>query len=128
MVICDINGNHEVHSVVELESVLAKRHAGGSNSFWLAVSPGSYPQLAVLVSNNYATLNYLPREQDAGLRSVGGGTDLEPSGSTSFLISSLGDRIPALNDAIVPVSVALDAAKEFFADQHLPMSVNWVEL
>lgn len=128
MVICDIDGNHKVHTVEELEAILSRRHDGGSNSFWMAESPGAYPQLALFVNNENATLNYLPREGVAGFRSVGVGNSLEPSGTTPFLISSLGDQLPVLNDAVISVSAALEAAREFFLTKQLPNAVKWLEL
>lgn len=128
MIICDIFGTHEVQTVEELEVILARMYSSNSNSFWLMDSPGAYPQLSILINNHIATLNYLPREQVAGLRSVRTDAHLQIPGTSRFLISSLGDEVPVSNDAIISLSVAVEAAKEFFRTMQLPKCVTWFEL
>jgi hypothetical protein len=82
-----------------------------------------------LVKDGLATLNFVPKEFDAGFSSVGGMPGLMPGESTTFAISkSRADDVVVLNDAVLPFSAALQAAKEFFVSKNLPASVEWLQL
>jgi hypothetical protein len=124
-----INISYEVTDIHELETVITKRCDNSFNSFWLSHQGEEYPTLAVLVKDDLATLNYMPKEFDAGYRSVGALPDLTPGATMRFSISgSSGDDVFVRNDAVLPFSVALQAAKEFFFSKDLPKSVEWFEL
>ena len=128
MNVVDISGVSVVSDAEALETVLMKRSAEGSNSFWLSHEGHEYPMLSVLVKHDLATLNYLPKECDAGFRSVGG-TALKPGETTAFSITrNRADDVAVLNDAVVPFSAALRAAEEFFLSGTLPESIEWLRL
>jgi hypothetical protein len=129
MKVVERNGVHKAMNVHELEAILMKRLGDGYNSFWLSHDDEEYPTLSVLVKGNLTTLYFMPKEFDAGLNSVGNMVELTPGETTTFSISnSLADDVVVLNDAVVPFSVALQAAKEFFSSKELPRSVKWLPL
>jgi hypothetical protein len=129
MRIVEIGQTVDVANISELENILMRRHGDGYNSFWLCHDEREYPALSLLIKNDLATLNYIPKEQDAGYRSVGDCSSLTPGDSTAFSISaSPADDVFVLNDAIVPFSTALTIAKEFFVSDALSRSIRWLKL
>jgi hypothetical protein len=129
MKVVDINGVYEPTNIHELETILMKTCGNGFNSFWLSHEGEEYPTLSLLVKDNLATLNYLPKEYDAGFRSVGRVPGLKPGDTTTFSINTnRADDLIVQNDAVLPFSTALQAAKEFFFSKDLPRSVDWLQL
>jgi hypothetical protein len=129
MKVTDINGIYEPTNLHELETILMRRHGSGYNSFWLSRGDEEYPTLSLLVKDGLATLNYVPEENDAGFRSGGNLADLKAGEMTTFSINSnRADDVVVLNDAVLPFSAALQAAKEFFASRALPQSIEWLRL
>jgi hypothetical protein len=129
MTVVDIAGAHEVKNVRELEAVLMRRYKNDLNAFWLAHRNGEYPTLSLLVKEDLASLNYIPKEHVAGLRSVGNMPHLNSGETTRFSISNnSGDDLFVLNDAVLPFSAALRAAKEFFFSEDPPQSIEWLQL
>ena len=125
----DINGVCEAATFQELETRLMRRHGDGFNSFWLSHGGEDYPTLSLLVKGELATLAYITAKSDAGFRSVGNMLELTPGEMTTFSISmNRADDICVLNDAVLPFSAALRAAKEFFVSKDLPASVKWLDL
>ncbi len=52
-----------------------------------------------------------------------------PEGTYTFYMDMNGkEKQPIVRDAIVPFTVALEAAKEFFCHNRLPQSLRWFEL
>jgi hypothetical protein len=129
MKVIDINGVEEVNNVDDLHTVLARRCEGGFNSYWLSHGEEEHPTLSLLVKGDLATLSYFPKEFDAGFRSVGALPHLNAGETTTFSISKYpADDVDVLNDAVLPFSVALEAAKDFFNSKDLPQSVEWLRL
>jgi hypothetical protein len=129
MKVVDINGVHEASSVHELEGILMGRCGNGYNSFWLSHDGEEYPTLSLLVKGDLASLNFIPTEFDAGYSSVGKRLGLQAGETTTFSISTnRADDVVVLNDAVLPFSAALQAAKEFFHSKELPESVEWLKL
>lgn len=129
MKVVDIDGVHQASNVHELETILMRRRDNRFNSFWLSHGGAEYPTLSLLVKDDLATLNFIPREFDAGFSSVGTVADLTPEGTTTFLVNNnRADDVVVLNQAVLPFSVALQAAREFFFSKDLPRSVEWVQL
>jgi hypothetical protein len=129
MKVVDINGVYEPSDINELETILMKRYGDGFNSFWLSHDGGDYPTLSLLVKGDLATLNYFPEEYDAGFRSVGKTPRLKLGESTTFAMSNnRADDVVVLNDAVLPFTAALTAAKEFFLSKDLPRCVEWMRL
>jgi hypothetical protein len=129
MRVIDFEGVHEAASVEELDTILNRKHGGGLNSFWLSQGSNTYPTLSLLVKGDLATINYIPKEHDAGFRSVGNVRGLNLEGTTTFAMSNdRADDVVVLNDAVLSFAAALKAAKEFFSSKDLPRSVQWMQL
>src|SRR4051812_21221957 len=106
MRVVDINGIHEAGSLHELEAILMRRCESSFNSFWLS-HKDEYPTLSLLVKGDLASLNYIPKEFDAGFycSSVGKMPDLKEGGTTTFSISkNRADDVVVSNDAVLPFS------------------------
>jgi hypothetical protein len=126
MQVQDIDGTYEVKSIPELETILRRRDESGANAFWLSPDAGRYPMLSLLVKGDLAALHFLPKEREAGCRSVGKLTNGE---TTRFHISKhRADDVHVINDSLIPVSAALVAAQEFFSSNEVPQSVEWLWL
>jgi hypothetical protein len=129
MTVVDVEGAHEATNLDTLETCLWKRQGGECNSFWLSQGPETYPRLSLLVTGKLATLHYLPEQDDAGYASVGRMEALEPGKTITFAMSNnRADDVIILNDAVLPFSLALEAAKQFFLSQNLPRAVEWRRL
>jgi hypothetical protein len=126
MRVVDIRGDEIcVDSIQDLESVLQRRGESGANHFWLAHDDKQFPVLSFLVTGDVAALHYIPADREAGWRSVGTRGD----GLTRFAISQHpADDVFILNEALVPFSAAVEAAKEFLLSDQRPTSVDWFEL
>jgi hypothetical protein len=129
MTVCDFAGSHDVTSVKQLQTILAKRYENNANSVWMShLGAGQYPTLALVVKDNLAHLSFFPKEYDAGFTSQGNmGDDLEGT-TTTFFITRGGDQIWVSNDAVLPFSSALQGVKEFFRTKELPRCVEWFKL
>ena len=129
MKVADINGVEQVNNVDDLQTVLARRCETGFNSFWLSHGDEEYPALSLMVKGELAALSYIPKEFDAGFSSVGTLPHLNAGETTTFSISKhRADDVDVSNDAELPFSVALQAAKDFFHSRDLPQSVEWLRL
>ena len=130
MRVYDFDGLVEVSNIRELEKALMKRYLKDGeevNHFWLDHDE-AYPSLAIPIRGNLAGLHYFPEEGHPGFRSEGNMKGLKMGKTTEFYMNIHGQSIDVINDAIVPVSVALRVAKEFFYSKELPKSVEWFEL
>src|SRR5258708_24352385 len=128
MRVYDFNGPYEANSIQDLETLLMRRDGHGANGFWLSHESALYPTLSLLVKDDLAYLHYVPKENEAGFRSVGKMASVLPGKMTTFFINKDGDQITVLNDAVLPFSAALRAAKPFFFSTELPQSVQWLQL
>ena len=129
MKVSDINRDYQIDSDASLEAVLAKKFENTANAFWLWHEDAAYPMLGVFVKQELAYLHYIQAEGEAGFASVGGTCDLTRGQTTSFPISPHeADDIHILNEAVVPLSIALSAAKEFYFSKELPKCVEWLKL
>lgn len=132
MIVGDFESSFDVNDIDALQAILMRRHerdqygpVGSANAFWMC--PGEtqdYPQLGLMVKDDLAYLYYVPRDGDVGFRSVGNLPDLEPEGMTTFPIGS-GEDIDVQNDAVVPFSAAVAAAKEFLVTKKRPQCMEW---
>src|SRR5947209_1232204 len=117
-----------VQNEAELASVLRQRTENGDNAFWISQDEDDYPMLGVLVKGDLAYLYYIPEETDPGFCSSGNLLGLKPEEPTSFLMSRRGQDIDVLNESVVPISLALEAAKEFISRIEIPKSVKWMRV
>lgn len=106
---------------------MAVRYLDGVNCFWMSQPDKECPTLSLSVRGDLAYLYYVADDDGAGFHSTGNSVGL-PEGDTSFAISLDGDTIEVSNTSLVPLSRAVEAAKEFLSDARLPSSVEWAEL
>lgn len=129
MQVQDIEGSYEVNAPAELETVLRRRYKNNAHAFWLSHGAGRYPMLSLLVKGDLASLHFMPKEHEAGCRSVGRMSYLGQGETTRFSISKhSGDDVYVMNESLIPFSAAVDAAKEFLSSKELPQSVDWLWL
>jgi hypothetical protein len=125
MRIRDFRGNYDVRSMAELESVLEKRYFDDENWFLLCLGGEKEACMTLAVKGDLATLHYMRNTEDAGFISIGG--VLDRAKDVTFRMSERSD-FQVRGDAVMPMSKAVSAAKEFFASKDLPTSVEWLEI
>ena len=129
MKIEDFNNVHDITSLDELEGVLKTRYENGINQFSLYEDNIKYPWVALMVNGDLAALHYFPHEGHPGFIPLGKNVGLEPGGFTTFYLSNPHrEKLWIPNYSVIPYSVALTAAKEFFSSRQLPQSIEWFEL
>jgi hypothetical protein len=128
----DFDGDRSVQSMAQLEQRLAVRFKDDENGFGLTPDSSNFPQLMIYVRGNLAVIYYVPKDGQTGDVSVGGKMNLNPKEWTTFSITKRdpSETIDVLNESIVPITDALEAAKEFFHSdaQERPRSIEWREL
>lgn len=125
MKLVDFGGIHYVEAIAELESLLAIRYPPGFNDFWLTDSPSGFPTLNIMARDDLANLHYFETSEDVGVQSNG---HMNLPGAYTIFSMCEGDRTEVDNDAVVPFSLAIVAAKEFMICQRLPTHVEWCEV
>lgn len=128
MIVEDFEQVEEVNDVDTLERKLSVRYANAANSFTLSHGRKREPVLLILVRGELANLHYFPRRRHPGFQSTGTVAGLDLEGSTIFFITNAAERQEVLNRSVVPVSLAVQAAKEFLVSEELPQSVQWEEM
>lgn len=128
MVVEDFGGEHEVKSDAEIDAVLAARYGQGVNEIWLSHESLEYPAIAILANRDLACVHYFPKEFDPGYQSVGPAPGLDPKQDTAFFVNTPTEKLPMSNRAVVPFSLALAAAKEFYRSPKLPVCIRWIRL
>jgi hypothetical protein len=119
----------DVSTEADVGRVLLKRYGEGVNAFWLYHEPRKNPWLLILVKGQLANLNYFPDEEGhPGYATIGNIPSLPADGFTVFFMNSPKEEEHVPNDAIVPFTDALAAAKEFLVSTDLPPSIKWFEL
>ena len=124
----DFKGVNDSTSDEDIEEALAKRYGEGVNEFWLSHAGARFPAMSILAKGDIAALHYFPKEQDAGMTSIGGKLNLEAGGTTMFYINTTEEEQEIPNGMIVPFSLALKAAKEFSVNKEPPACIEWFVL
>ena len=128
MVVQDFGGAHDVNGDAEMEAILATRYGQGVNEIWLTHEGHEYPAILILANGELACVHYFPEEFDPGYQSVGTKQGVDPEGSTTFFVNTPTEPVYVLNTAIVPFSLACQAAKEFSKSSKLPRCIEWFRL
>jgi len=120
----DFFDTQDVCNLDELVAVLSRRSEPlDSNAFSMAPAQASTPFLGIFVKGDRAVLNYIAESGDCAL------SQGEPScGITSFYETRAGGTMDVPTEAIVPIEVAVDAAREFFQTRARPTCVEWLAL
>lgn len=110
----------------ELKKCLAARTKHNDNAFWLNNNASTFPQLSIMIKENTATLQYLPKDGHPGFLSLG---NLGQTDDVKFRISeSPADDLLIASKFLITTTSAEIAAIEFFEGKSLPNSVEWMEL
>ncbi len=130
MLVSDIfNRQTTVNSPAELHAVLSQRREDGANSFRPSHEGKDYPHLALLVKGKLASATYFSKDDDAGYVPAGNLAALPIGKLTTFSISRYrAEDVSVVNDAVLPVSLAVEIAEEFFHSDALPSSLRWAHL
>jgi hypothetical protein len=126
MRLIDFNGTHCTRDAADLDRLLSPSSNDRVNELLMSHEPDDYPLLTVLLKDNSAALFYTPADGDAGFASVG--QDADSREMTIFSTGSAAQQIQVSNRAVVPISLALIAAKEFMVSVALPKSLSWLRL
>ena len=117
----------ECNEIKEFESILNIRYGKGANEFWI-YGENRYPCLSIMVNCEYAYLHFFPEHKHPGFQSIGMNTDLPEGEMSIFYTNTIDEEIEIINDAVIPFSTAVTAAKEFFITSELPKCIEWFEL
>jgi hypothetical protein len=123
----DFETIYQATETKEIEAILSKRYDDGLNGFWLSHGSERYPLIILVVKRDLANLHYFPKEDHPGFASVGHMESLNSDDSTEFFLHP-DQTVGIWNQAIIPFSDALKAAKEFSVSPTLPKSIPWDEL
>lgn len=125
LTVADFFGSYQVNSPGDLKEVLSRRaEVLNANAFSMAPGDGAVPFLGIFVKGDQAVLQYMGVDSSDLAISQG----KEPYGNATFYETKGGGTIDFPAEAIVPMSVAVDAAVEFFNTQARPKCIRWLEL
>ena len=127
MKVSHFGGTQHCDTLEKLDFVLNSRFGDGVNEFWISGETET-PCLTMLVNNSYASLTYFPDDEHPGYQSVGKDCDLDLCEITVFFTNSPQEELEINNDAVIPLSLAITAAKEFFVNFKIPSCVEWSEM
>jgi len=128
LTISQLDGNKHANRIPELEAILQQPQANQLSGFWLAHPEAHHPGIALLVNGDLANLYYFPNEGPPTRVSKGPAPGLDPNGTTLFSHGSPEQAQQILNTQVIPFSLAVTVAKEFFTSKDLPKSIEWLEL
>jgi hypothetical protein len=127
MKVYHFGGSQQIDNAAALERILSLRF-DGLNEILLSPDHRQFPLLTIFAKNDLAVLHYTPADGEAGYASCGNDPRLKPDQTTAFATGTSTQRIDVANRAIVSMSSAAAAAKEFLLSTELPQSVEWVKL
>jgi len=84
--------------------------------------------MCLLAKGDLATLLYVPSDGHPGFVPKGKVEGLDKEKFTTFSVDSVDQELEVLNGQVIDFSTALSAAKNFFALNKLPKSIQWDEL
>jgi hypothetical protein len=131
MKVYHFGGNEQISCFNEFNSVLSKRYGADSNAndYWIGMDDSNYPQLTILIINDYAFATYVPNENHPGFTSISAGTHLDPNGITVFYNNTPTEWVEFPNHQVISLSLAIKVAEEFYnSPSSLPKSIEWFEL
>lgn len=127
-----IEGHHrrwDAPDEAALQRVLQFRDGVGGALFWLARDGDRYPTLAIRISGDLADVHYFPRDGHPGFRALAE-APLQSGPARIFIYEgcdpATGEETPV--EFVLPVSTAIDLAKEFHRTGARSSAVSWLEL
>ena len=102
----------------------------GVNEFFVVAEHTMFPHLHILVKGDYAVVDCVPNETDAGLMAFSDDTptDLPPDGISIFYIHTPIEEIEFYNDYVIPKTLAWTVVKDFVETGEMSSCVEWEEL
>ena len=102
----------------------------GVNEFFIVAEHTMFPHLHILVKGDYAVVDCVPNETDAGLMAFSDDTptDLPPDGISIFYIHTPIEEIEFYNDYVIPKTLAWTVVKDFVETGEMSSCVEWEEL
>lgn len=127
MKVFDFGGKVDCSSLEELNSTLANRHENNINEFEL-YGDGQYPYLTILVNGQWACVHFFQSEDDCGHYASCDENLLNEDGYTTFYIGLPTAETEISNNLVIPFSLALTIAQDFFLFSKMSEKVKWFEL
>lgn len=127
-----IEGHHRkwhAHDEAALQQVLRFRDDVGGALFWLSHDDDRYPTLAIRISGDLAGVHYFPCKDHPGFRALAEPSVQEDQPSTFVYEGcdpATGEETPS--EFVLPISTAMDLAKEFHRTRTRSSAVSWFEL
>jgi hypothetical protein len=131
MEVYHFGGKTDCNNIEELISVLKCRHGNDRNEFELYInSTEKYPFMTVLAVNELACVHYFRDEADCGNYAYSDEDSLgiDEDGYTTFYSGLPTSETEVSNKLVIPFSLALVAAQDFFLYQKMSEKLNWFEL
>lgn len=120
MILSNNNGDHDVSSCSEIETLFGKDNGDLLDDIWL-YGDDEYPSLAILINGKYACVHYFKNDQGDMWQSVGNAPH-----EVTFM--SNGESSPMPANAVIALEDAIECAKQFFKEQKRPDCIEWREL
>ncbi len=127
MKVIHFGGEADCENIEALNSILTSRHENDSNEFQLYGSE-EYPYITILVSSDWACIHFFEDEDDCGHYAYYANNLLDEDGYTDFYIGSPTARTEISNKLVIPFSLALVAAEDFFLLLKRSDKMQWFEL
>ncbi len=128
MILEAFGGCHTITKAEEISFFAKKRNEVLYNGLWLSLEEPADVSMSILIKENLADAPYFPKRRHPGFHSLG--RIVSPRGGTTrFRVDSPLQEQPILNYAIIPLSAAIAAARQFFAEpSKKPKAIEWFEL
>lgn len=127
MVVFHFGGKVECNSFDELMRVLLIRFENNSNEYELYGS-GKFPFMTMLVKDELACVHIFRSNEDCGSYAYLNGSGLDQEEVTVFYMGSPTAETEISNRLVIPFSLAVDVARDFFENLEMSTLVEWFEL
>jgi len=105
----------------EIEQIIKKCAGNPLDDIWIN-GDKEYPCLAILVNGESACVHYFTSDGD-NYQTAG---NEESDGTTNFFVGGQMTEMP--NYTVVPLSLAIECAKQFIESQERPSCITWNEI
>jgi hypothetical protein len=127
MVVFHFGGKVECNSFDELVRVLLIRFENNSNEYEIYGSE-KLPFMTILVKGELACVHIFRSNDDCGSYAYWNGSELDKEGVTVFYMGTPTSETEISNRLVIPFSLAIDVARDFFENLEMSKLVEWFEL
>ncbi|MGD9155142.1 MAG: hypothetical protein PVG90_06545 [Bacillota bacterium] len=127
MKVFHFGGELECESLKDLNCLLTSRYENDANEFELYGSE-KYPFMTILVSNEWACVHFFESEDDCGRYAYCDEKAIKDDGYTTFYMGSPTSMTEISNKLVIPFSLALAIAQDFFLFLKISEKTKWFEL